>query len=70
MVSNYKKTYAKIKNSNDSRSDFYNYQYKCSGKINISSVRELKELNPNYKTRRFVFWFFIQGISNPIEYYY
>lgn len=36
----------------------------------ISSVKELIELNPNPQTKRFSFWLFTKGFSNPTEYYF
>ncbi|WP_316768965.1 hypothetical protein [Pedobacter frigiditerrae] len=47
---------------------FYNMVRNDS--LNISSVKELVKLNPNYKTKRFVFWLFNPGRLNPTEYYF
>jgi len=38
--------------------------------LNISSVNELVELNPNPQTKRFSFWLFTKGFLNPTEYYF
>ncbi len=38
--------------------------------LNISSVEELAELNPNPQTKRFSFWLFTKGFMNPTEYYF
>ncbi len=47
---------------------FYNMDRNDS--FNISSVKELVKLNPNYKTKRFVLWLFSPGRLNPTEYYF
>jgi hypothetical protein len=35
----------------------------------ISNFNEIKYLNPDYRTKRFVFWLFKKGTMNPTEYY-
>jgi hypothetical protein len=38
--------------------------------INIINFEELEELNPNAKTKRFIFWRFHGNMLNPTEYYF
>ncbi len=38
--------------------------------IRIVAVEELKKLNPNTKTKRFVFWHYQKGLLNPTECYF
>ena len=47
---------------------FYNMVRNDS--LNISSLKELVKLNPNYRTKRFAFWLFSPGRLNPTEYYF
>lgn len=37
--------------------------------LTISSFEQLEKLNPNSKTRRFKFWLWRSGFTNPTEYY-
>lgn len=36
----------------------------------IGSLEQLEKLNPNSKTKRFVFWLFNMGVMNPTECYF
>jgi hypothetical protein len=36
----------------------------------IGNLKELEKLNPNSKTKRFVFWLYRKGILNPTECYF
>jgi hypothetical protein len=47
---------------------FYNLSRNDS--IGIGGVEELVRLNPNSKTKRFVFWLYQKGITNPTECYF
>ena len=38
--------------------------------IRIGAVEELEQLNPNSKTKRFVFWLYQEGMANPTECYF
>lgn len=61
-------TQNKIDTMSTSEKVFYNMVR--NDNLNISSVKELVELNPNYRTKRFIFWLFGQGWLNPTEYYF
>jgi hypothetical protein len=45
------------------------YNLVRNDRLSICCFRELEKLNPNPQTKRFVFWLFRTGISNPTEYY-
>jgi hypothetical protein len=47
---------------------FYNLVRNDS--ISICCVEELRKLNPNPQTKRFIFWLFRIGVVNPTEYYF
>ncbi len=47
---------------------FYNLSRNDS--IRIAEVEELRQLNPNFKTKRFVFWLYSRGMANPTECYF
>jgi len=47
---------------------FYNLARNDS--LNICCVEELTKLNPNYQTKRYIFWLFQMGKANPTEYYF
>lgn len=47
---------------------FYNLSRNDS--IRIGNVEELERLNPNCKTKRFVFWLYQRGLANPTECYF
>lgn len=47
---------------------FYNLSRNDS--IRIGNVEELEQLNPNSKTKRFVFWLYRKGIANATECYF
>ena len=47
---------------------FYNLSRNDS--IRIGEVEELERLNPNSKTKRFVFWLYQRGMANPTECYF
>ena len=47
---------------------FYNLSRNDS--IKIGAVEELSRLNPDSKTRRFVFWLYQRGMANPTECYF
>ena len=38
--------------------------------INIGNLKELKKINPNHKTKRFLFWRTKERTVNPTEYYF
>jgi len=38
--------------------------------LTIFNIEELSDLNPDYKTKRFLLWLFTNGRMNPIEYYF
>lgn len=38
--------------------------------IRIVGVEELRKLNPNAKTKRFIFWHYQKGLLNPTECYF
>lgn len=50
------------------RQVFYNLSRNDS--IRIGEVEELRQLNPNFKTKRFVFWLYQKGMLNPTECYF
>jgi len=47
---------------------FYNISRNDS--ITIGNVEQLEKLNPNPKTKRFVFWLYNKGMANPTECYF
>ncbi|WP_430613192.1 hypothetical protein [Flavobacterium sp. JP2137] len=47
---------------------FYNLTRNDS--LSICCVEELEKLNPNPRTKRFIFWLFRIGVANPTEYYF
>jgi hypothetical protein len=47
---------------------FYNISRNDSS--TIGNVEQLEKLNPNPKTRRFVFWLYNKGMANPTECYF
>jgi hypothetical protein len=67
-----KETYSKTKAELDTLSQkqkvFYNFIKNDS--LSICCVEELKKINPNPQTKRFIFWLFRIGIANPTEYYF
>ena len=47
---------------------FYNLSRNDS--IRIGEIEELTQLNPDFKTKRFVFWLYQRGMANPTECYF
>jgi hypothetical protein len=47
---------------------FYNISRNDS--ITIEDLEQLEKLNPNLKTKRFVFWLYNKGMANPTECYF
>ena len=47
---------------------FYNISRNDS--LTIGDVEQLEKLNPNPKTKRFVFWLYNKGMANPTECYF
>jgi hypothetical protein len=47
---------------------FYNMSRNDS--LTIGDVEQLEKLNPNPKTKRFVFWLYNKGMANPTECYF
>lgn len=47
---------------------FYNLSRNDS--ITIGNVEQLEKLNPNAKTKRFVFWLYNRAMANPTECYF
>jgi hypothetical protein len=47
---------------------FYNISRNDS--LTIGNVEQLENLNPNPKTKRFVFWLYTKGMANPTECYF
>jgi hypothetical protein len=47
---------------------FYNLSRNDS--LRMEGVEELRKLNPNAKTKRFVFWLYQKGMANPTECYF
>jgi len=39
-------------------------------RLSICCIQELKKLNPNPQTRRFVYWIFREEVANPTECYF
>ncbi|GAA3737507.1 hypothetical protein GCM10022422_21000 [Flavobacterium ginsengisoli] len=46
------------------------YNFNKTDSIRISNFHELKRLNPNPQTKRFVFWRYRKGMVNPTECYF
>ncbi|MCS4239065.1 hypothetical protein M2306_000370 [Myroides gitamensis] len=63
-----KKTQAELDTLTQKQKVFYNLIRNDS--LVICCVKELKELNPNPQTKRFVFWLFRMGMANPTAYYF
>jgi hypothetical protein len=38
--------------------------------LTIGNFDELKLLNPNYQTKRFLIWIYRKGMANPTEWYF
>jgi hypothetical protein len=47
---------------------FYNISRNDS--LTIGNVEQLEKLNPNPRTKRFVFWLYNKGMANPTECYF
>lgn len=61
------KTKEEIESLTTSQRLFYNIGRNDS--VSICCFESLERLNPNFKTKRFVFWLYRKGSANPIQYY-
>ncbi|MFI1770217.1 hypothetical protein [Thalassobellus citreus] len=62
-----KKTKAKIDSLSQNQKVFFNLSRNDS--LAICCFEQLEKINPNSQTKRFKFWVFRIGVSNPTEYY-
>ncbi|MBC7439334.1 MAG: hypothetical protein H7250_05055 [Flavobacterium sp.] len=62
------KTKDELEKMSTSERVFYNMLRTDS--LTIGRLEELKLLNPNYKTKRFLIWIYKNGIMNPTEWYF
>lgn len=67
-VTNKSLTQSQLDTMSTEKQIFYNLSRNDS--IRIGEVEELGRLNPNSKTRRFVFWLYQKGMLNPTECYF
>lgn len=61
------KTAEEIRALPENKRVFYNLMRNDS--LRICCFESLEKLNPDFKTKRFIFWLFRKGLSNPVEYY-
>ncbi len=61
-------TKAQLDTLTESSLVFYNLSRNDS--ISIGNLQELEKLNPDSKTKRFVFWLYQKGMMNPTECYF
>ena len=62
------KTKDELDKMNTNEKVFYNLTR--TDYLSIGNFTELKLLNPNYQTKRFLIWIFRKGMVNPTEWYF
>jgi hypothetical protein len=62
------KSKEELENMSDKDRIFYNIARTDS--LTIGYIDELKLLNPNHKTKRFIIWVFRKGMINPTAWYF
>lgn len=62
------KTKIELEKMTENERVFYNMTRTDS--LTIGNFDELKLLNPNYQTKRFLIWIYRKGMANPTEWYF
>ena len=53
-----------------SESEQFFYNLSRNDSTTIGSIEQLERLNPDFRTKRFVFWLYGRGMTNPTECYF